>query len=59
LIFIGKTKTGTIDTLAVGESVTVKDFVIGFGKTGIHVTVGPAMENATGTALLFFIVKVT
>jgi PKD repeat protein len=59
LIFIGKTKTGTIETLAVGESVTVKDFVIGFGKTGILVTVGPTMKNATGTALLFFILRIT
>jgi hypothetical protein len=58
LIFIGKSKTGTIESLSVGESVTVKDFVIGFGKTGIRVTVGPCVENATATAFIFFIKKV-
>jgi uncharacterized membrane protein len=34
-IFFGKTKTDIIATLAAGESVTVKDFVLGIGKTGI------------------------
>ena len=59
MIFIGKSKTGSINALAVGESVTVKDFVIGFGKTGIAVTVGPTTANVTGTAFLFFILRIT
>lgn len=55
LIFFGKTKTGTIETLAPGDSVTVRDFVIGLGKTGILVTTGTATENATGTVILVFV----
>ncbi len=55
LIFLGKTKNGTIPSLAVGEMATVKDFVIGFGKTGINVTAGPAVGNTTGTVILFFV----
>jgi pyrrolidone-carboxylate peptidase len=58
LIFIGKSRTGTIDALAVGESVTVKDFVIGFGKTGITVVAGDTQASASGTALLFFVIGV-
>ncbi len=59
MIFIGKTKQGVIPSLVVGESETVKDFIFGFGKTGITVTVGPTTANATGTAFLFFILRVT
>jgi hypothetical protein len=55
LIFVGKNKPGTISALAAGDSVTVKDFVIGFGKTGIAVTAGSVQTSATGTALLFFV----
>jgi hypothetical protein len=58
LIFFGKSKTGTIDALAAGESKTVKDFVIGFGKTNIVATAGGAEESASGTALLFFVIGV-
>jgi hypothetical protein len=58
LIFIGKTKTGTIAALAAGESVTVKDFVIGFGKTGIAVTAGTASASASGTVLLILVIGV-
>ena len=58
LIFFGKSKTGSIDTLAVGESKTVKDFVIGFGKTGIAVTAGTAEASAEGTAILIFVIGV-
>ncbi|DAC71889.1 MAG TPA: hypothetical protein DSN98_08085, partial [Thermoplasmata archaeon] len=32
LIFVGKSKTGTIAALAAGAEATVKDFVVGFGK---------------------------
>jgi carboxypeptidase T len=59
LVFYGKTKTNVIPTLAPGESVTVKDFVIGFGRTGILVTTGTATENATGMVLLFFVLGVS
>jgi hypothetical protein len=58
LIFIGKTKSGTIASLAPGESVTVKDFVIGLGKTGIEVNVEAAQTTATGTVLLFLVIGV-
>ncbi|MCX6661565.1 MAG: hypothetical protein NTY91_03345 [Euryarchaeota archaeon] len=58
LIFFGKAKSGTIAALAAGDSVTVKDFVIGFGKTGIAVTAGTASASASGTALLFFVIGV-
>lgn len=58
MIFVGKTKPGIITSLAPGESVTVKDFVIGFGKTGITMNVGAAEANATGTVILFFVIGV-
>jgi len=58
MIFLGKTKGDTIASLAPGASVTVKDFVIGFGKTGIAVNVGAAQASATGTVLLFLVVGV-
>jgi hypothetical protein len=58
LIFIGKTKTGTIASLAAGESVTVKDFVVGIGKTGIAVTAGTASASASGTVLLILVIGV-
>jgi uncharacterized membrane protein len=59
LIFVGKNRNGTITSLAVGEETKVKDFVIGFGKTGILAEVKDAKVNATGTALLFFVLRVT
>jgi hypothetical protein len=58
LIFFGKTKTDVIESLDIGESVTVKDFVIGFGKTGIAVEAGGMEATAQGTALLFFVIGV-
>jgi len=59
LIFVGKTKTGTNFSLAPGAEKTIKDpFVFGFGKTNIDVTVGTANKNATGTVLLFFVIRV-
>jgi hypothetical protein len=58
LIFVGKTKSGTIGTLVAGDSVTVKDFVIGFGKTNIVVTAGTEEKTSSGTALLFFVIGV-
>jgi len=58
LIFIGKAKSGTIAALAAGESVTVKDFVVGFGKTGIAVTAGTEEASASGTVLLILVIGV-
>jgi len=58
LIFVGKTKSGTIDELAVGESVTINDFVLGFGKTGIAMQVEAAEATATGTVIVFFVIGV-
>jgi len=58
LIFVGKAKSGTIAALAAGESVTVKDFVIGFGKTGIAVAAGNVEASAAGTVLLFLVIGV-
>jgi hypothetical protein len=59
LIFVGKTQSNVIAALAPGESKTVKDFVIGFGKTNILVDAGSAVANATGTVILFFVFGVT
>ena len=59
LIFVGKTKTDIIPTLAAGESVTVRDLLVfGFGKTGIAVNAGTAAANAAGTVILFFVIGV-
>jgi hypothetical protein len=58
LIFFGKTKSGVIQTLAPGDSVTVRDFVIGIGKTGILVSTGTVTENATAKVILVFVVGV-
>ena len=59
LIFIGKTKSGTIPSLPAGESVTVKDFVIGLGKTNIAVTAGTVEVTTQGTVLLILVIGVT
>ena len=58
LIFVGKSKIDTIDTLKIGESKTIRDFVIGLGKTGIAVTAETAEASAEGTVLLFFVLGV-
>jgi carboxypeptidase T len=57
-IFVGKTKTDIIATLTPGEEITVKDFVLGIGKTGIAVNVGAAEASATGTVILFLVIGV-
>jgi len=36
----------------------VRDFVFGFGKTGIAVNAGTAAANAAGTVILFFVIGV-
>jgi hypothetical protein len=58
LIIVGKTKGDTIASLAVGEEVKVKDFVIGFGKTNIVATAGDAEASASGMVILLFVIGV-
>ena len=54
---IGKEKTGNIDVLAVGDTVTVKSgLVFGFGKATITVEAAGAQLQKDGTVLLFFVV---
>ena len=56
LIIIGKTKSGTIASLAPAASANAKDFVLGFGKTSIAVTAGSASASASGTVILIFVI---
>jgi hypothetical protein len=59
LFFVGKSKTGTIEALAPGDSQVVKDLlVIGFGKTGLAVEAAGVEESTTGTVLLFLVIGV-
>jgi hypothetical protein len=58
LIFVGKSKNDTIPTLGKGDEVKVKDFVIGFGKTGIAVTAGSGEASAEGMVILFLVIGV-
>jgi hypothetical protein len=58
LIFLGKTKDGTIPSIPAGESVTVKDFVIGLGKTSVTAAVGVTKTTSSGTVLFFFVIGV-
>ena len=59
LIFVGKDKSGTIPSIPAGESVTVKDIVVGFGKADITAAVGVTETASTGTVLLFFVIGVS
>jgi hypothetical protein len=64
LILLGKTKSSTILSLAVGASATAKDVpILGFGKTTIKLEVScaegqSATKSATGTVFLFFVLGV-
>jgi hypothetical protein len=58
-ILIGKAKSGTIASLAPGDSVTVKDFVVGIGSTSITALVGSEEVMSSGTVLLIFVLGVT
>jgi hypothetical protein len=64
LIFLGKTKNGTITSLTAGTSSTVKDTpILGFGKTTILLEVTcnevvSATLTKTGTVILFFVIGV-
>jgi hypothetical protein len=58
IILVGKTKGGTIETLAAGEEQTVRDFVVGLGKLTITVTAGDTEVTGTGMVILFFVIGV-
>ncbi len=58
LVFVGKTKNGTIPSIAAGADSKVKDMVFGFGKTNIKVTAGGTEATATGMVFLFFVLGV-
>lgn len=58
VILIGKSKTGTIASLAPAATSKAKDMVFGFGKTAIAVTAGDGSGSATGTVILFFVIGV-
>jgi hypothetical protein len=65
MIFLGRNTTGTISSIAPGDSVTIKTgLILGFGKTNIEAT-ATCEEGATYTEegsafiLLFFVIGVT
>jgi hypothetical protein len=58
LIFVGKEKSGTIPSLEPGDSETIKDIVVGFGKTGITAVAGDVEVTASGMVLLVFVLGV-
>ncbi len=64
VILLGKTKTGTVLSVAAGASTTVKDTpTLGFGKTTIKVEVTCAegvsvTKSVAGTVFLFFVLGV-
>lgn len=56
LVLLGKHAEGTISTLAVGSSETVKiPFVLGLGKSTLKVTAGSATQEKDCTIILFFV----
>lgn len=55
--FFGGDNSGTIDTIAVGETVEIKSkFLLGLGNTEITINVGEIAQTKSGKILLFFIV---
>jgi len=58
LVFIGKSKTGTVDIPAGTEVIVKIPFVLGFGATNINVTAADAAKTATGKVFLFFVLNV-
>jgi len=55
-VFIGGEKTGTISSIAAGDSVKISSgFILGLGATDITITAGSTSSQASGTVLLFFI----
>jgi len=63
IILIGKQKTGTISTLAAGETATIKSFIFGFGKSTITVHAvcdegSSAEKSANGFVFLFLVLGI-
>ncbi len=55
--FFGGDNSGTIDTLAVGQTVQIKSkFLIGFGNTEITINVGGITETKSAQVMLFFVI---
>jgi hypothetical protein len=55
--FFGGDNSGTIDNLAVGESITVKSkFLIGLGSSDITINVNGITDTKSGTVILFFVI---
>jgi len=60
LVITGNHADGTINSLAAGDSTTVKiPLVLGFGGITIKATADGATKSATGTLLLLFVVGVS
>jgi hypothetical protein len=57
LIFVGKTKSGTVNIPAGGQA-QAKDMVFGFGKTNIAVSAAGTEATTTGMVILFFVIGV-
>jgi outer membrane protein assembly factor BamB len=56
LIIFGKETTGTLPIIPPDSSVTISSkLILGFGKTIITVTAGPATKSQNATVLFFFI----
>jgi len=56
-VFVGAEKSGTISTLAAGDSVTISSgFILGLGGTDITITGGSSSSSASGTVLFFFVI---
>jgi hypothetical protein len=54
--FFGGDNSGTIDTLAVGQTVQIKSkFLIGFGNTEITINVGGITQTKSAKVILCFI----
>ena len=51
IVLLGKHAEGTITSLNPGESATIKDFLIGFGKVTVTVKVGSVTKTASGFLL--------
>jgi hypothetical protein len=57
-IFVGKTKSGTITSLNAGEKFSVKNSVLGFGKTNIVVSAKTIDVVVSGRVFLFFVMGI-
>jgi hypothetical protein len=58
ILLKGRTKTGSILQLGIGETHTITSSVLGLGRVTITVSAGNAQKQATGFIFLFFALKV-